>query len=277
MERTDEAFACSQPQPSFMKTALVCIVAVALPFFTSCRTTPPAKPKEASIEFEITSPHRMMRIGDESKIKLSLFIPEFERLLKQTEGINLEEMEPSAFVYEASFKAQHKGPLTFGPYSITYNGQKIKSNQLVVQVLPEWDGTFGTLFHVDRESINLGEDIELLVETWRETNRTSVIDLKNNEAFSITSRRSSSSLTSQGNSKVFYNRIAWRISPKKAGELVIDKDMFRNIPKDVEFKPIKIQIIDSPEARKAAAARNRAVPKGYEAGSFIFEEETDGF
>ena len=198
---------------------------------------------ESSMRLELESSVRTLRLGQSTKLKLKLIGSGVYEITEQTEGINADNMKAGSFVYEFEFNPQRKGGFTFGPYSLTVNGQKLMSNQIEINVLPQWDGTYGTFFRIDKGSIVLGEDIELVVETWaKEYDRKSIF-LDRKESFSSTTGGSSRYSSRSGkDGEVTYIKRSWFISPKKTGEFEISKELFREFPDDIELPEFTIQV-----------------------------------
>ena len=152
-----------------------------------------ADASESDLRLELESSIRTVRLGQSTKLKLKIIGSGVYEITEGTEGIEADNMKAGAFVYELEFKPQRNGSFKFGPYSLSVNGQKLTSNQIEINVLPQWDGNYGTFFRVDRDSIVLGEDVELVVETWSKAYDRKSIFLDRSESFVTTSGGSSTS------------------------------------------------------------------------------------
>ena len=224
-----------------MKRTLIALV------LTLSVLSTPAWAGDSDLRLELESGMRTLRLGQETTLKMRIAGVGISHLTEESEGVVPENPKAGAFVYEFKFKPQREGKFTFGPYQLSFNGQKLTSNPVSIYVLPAWDGTYGTFFRVDSNSIALGEAIELVMETWSEKYEHVSCSLKGNDgAFALAPTAgvgfSAISSTSNGGVSQFYSRSAWRITPKKPGEFRITKDLFLNFPESVNPPDITILV-----------------------------------
>jgi hypothetical protein len=211
---------------------------------------------ESNLRLELESSVRTVRLGQSTKLKLKIIGSGVYEITEGTEGINADNMKAGAFVYEFKFKPQKKGSFTFGPYAISVNGNKLNSNQTTINVLPQWDGTYGTFFRVDTNSIVLGEDIELVVETWAKKYDHKSISLDRSESYITTSgAASSASIRSGKEGAVTYMKRSWFISPKNSGEFKITREIFRRFPEDIAAPNITIKVKDTGQQNPGSSSK----------------------
>ena len=108
-----------------------------------------------------------VRHGDDVRTILKIEGDGVAHLVGPTPGARLTSSSMAGLQWGYEFTTEQEGGCTFGPYSPTLNGQALTSTPVVVKVLPQWDGRYGTFFCTDRARIRLGETIELIEETWR--------------------------------------------------------------------------------------------------------------
>jgi hypothetical protein len=198
---------------------------------------------ESNLRLELESSVRSLRLGQSTKLKLKIIGSGVYEITETTEGINADNIKAGAFVYEFEFKPQKKGSFTFGPYSFSVNGRRLDSNQISINVLSQWDGAYGTFFRVDTNSIVLGEDVELVVETWAKKYDHKSIRLDRKDSFSAATGGSSSYQSRSGTEGgVTYMKRSWLLSPKKSGEFKISKELFRELPDDIKPPEFSIKV-----------------------------------
>ena len=199
---------------------------------------------ESSLRLELESPVKTLRLGQSKKLKLKISGSDVHQITESSEGIDINHMRAGTFVYEFNFKPQRKGIFTFGPYSVEFNGQKLTSNQIKIDVLPQWEGTYGTCFRVDTNSIELGESIEFVMETWSKDRGGYIsISLNRDESFSSSMGGGmSSSSFSSDDGTVSYRTRSWSVTPKTAGEFRITKELFKEFPDNIQAPDITVQV-----------------------------------
>jgi len=226
-----------------MKRTIVCLMMIIGLF--------DAGAEEANLRLELESPVRTLRVNEITKPKLKIIGSDVREITEKTEGISAYNPELGAFVYKFTFHPQKEGEYTLGPYSITVNGRKLTSNQILITVLPQWNGKFGTFFRVDKDSIVLGEDIELHVETWVKEGQEPIpsFTLSREESFSWTPGDSGvhggrlGDWGEPGFRETFhYTRRSWFITPKKAGAFRISKELFKGFPENITPPDIKVMV-----------------------------------
>ncbi len=197
---------------------------------------------DPDLRLELESNVRTVRLGQEATLRLRIAGPEIRRLTEESEGISPKNPASGAFVHELGFKPPREGGFTFGPYRLSFNGQELTSNRVSLFVLPAWDGTYGTFFRTDSNSIALGESIEFVMETWSTTHDPRHCFLKRDEAFTYTQGETIMSGTKSDKGTWAYARSAWFVTPKKAGKFRITRDLFQSFPEKVEPPDITVMV-----------------------------------
>jgi hypothetical protein len=210
----------------------------------------PAWPQEAGLRLEVETALRTLRVGQETTLKLRIVGTEIARLLPPSEGVVTDTATPGAFVYEFKFRPPREGPFTFGPYQLSFNGRSLTSNAVSMRVLPPWNGTYGTFFRVDSNSITLGESIELVAESWSEKPDVRAAVLKgNSDAFTLSSPSVQSLLTMNNGVSASWRQCRWLLTPKKAGAFRITQDSFQSLPPDVTAPDLAITVREPSQIR----------------------------
>ena len=229
-----------------MKKLIICLFITSL--IAGCATTPSPKPQqsknalESSLRLELKSQVRTLRLGQSQRLKLQISGSEVSEITEASEGLDFDSLRPGAFVYNLNFNPQRKGSFTFGPYSIEVNGQKLESNQVKINVLPQWDGICGTFFRIDTNSIVLGDSVELTMETWTKDAKYISILPKRNESFSVKLGSGGGSTSTSGYDNVRYSNRSYFITPKKTGEFKITKELFREFPEDINAPDLTVMV-----------------------------------
>ncbi len=199
--------------------------------------------EENGLSLELTSNMRSPRVGQTVTIKLKIIgqaIADIIRDMNDVEPIYQKEPE---FVCQFSFQTKKGGDLILGPYSLSFNGEYLESNSLILKVLPEWDGGYSTIFRVDCNEIYLGESFELVMETWSNEDKNINISLLPNPELALVEFGVLGSQTSiKDGEKSYYIHRRWIITPKSRGEFLITKDFFRDFPEDIEPPLLKVQV-----------------------------------
>ena len=213
---------------------IVAVVAMLMPVWAE---TP-------SFHMELNSPVKTLRIGQSARLNLNISGRGVYEITSATEGINTNSATQSSFTHNFSFKPQTTGNHTLGPYTVSLNGQKLTSNQIEIYVLPEYNGDNGTFFRVDRNSITLGEPVELVMETWaNERTPFKHIFIKQSQSFSSQSGGTLSTIKSSSNKITsHYWKISWLIYPTESGDFQITKDLFQELPEDIEAPNFTIKV-----------------------------------
>ena len=203
-----------------------------------------ARAEDEKLVLTLESKAKSIRLGESTELELKLTGTEISKvtrgMVKQTDALN----KASEFVHNSTFRPDKEGAHTFGPFSMSINGAKVSSNTITVHVLPKWNGEFGTFFRVHAEEIKLGEEIELVVETWSDGKATPSLSLKWDKAYS--QRIGSTTFrTNSDNGKM--TRMASKryfITPKKAGTFTINKDIFSKVPDGITVPEINVAVTE---------------------------------
>lgn len=200
---------------------------------------------DLKLELELESNVRTLRVGERTNLRLRIVGAGVGHITDGSEGIAASNPIAGSFVYEFAFAPQREGQFTFGPYQLSFNGQPLVSNAVSLFVLPRWDGRFGTFFRTDRDSIVLGDKIELSMETWGTTMNLPRCQIKWDEAFT-SAPGGSFMFTENGgaSTQVYYARLLWWITPKKAGEFKITRDLFESFPEGVVAPNLTVMVTE---------------------------------
>jgi hypothetical protein len=219
------------------------LAVVAITLFAS-HLSPASPTEEARIKLELTSQFRTLRIGQQMAITLKIAGPDVHALVEGTEGLTSPPPWPSAFTYNFDFKPTREGVFNLGPYALTFNGQALTSNAIKVTVLPKWDGPYGTFFRMDKTTMVLGEDVELVAETWQQQDASKTfLRPKPSDSFSLSVGQNTSSISlSDGKTSSYYARVTWFLTPKAAGILKITRDSFVDFPAGVEPPNLSVEV-----------------------------------
>ena len=120
----------------------------------------------SGLTLKVSSGIKTARIGKRIDLTLKMTGSVITNIVDAPPGAEVENRGERAFCYNVSFAPKTEGACTFGPYSLSLNGQSVTSEAVTIHVLPKWNGETGTFFRIDRDKIILGEDIELVAETW---------------------------------------------------------------------------------------------------------------
>ena len=197
--------------------------------------------KEKSVNLELTSDSRTLRVGQRASIKLKISGQAVKEITKDVNNI-VTDKNP-AFIYQFSFQPSRTGDYKFGPYSLSFDGVNLESNSLKIKALPEWNGDYGTFFRIDCNEINFGESFELVMEIWsKEPLKSEVFELfKPLEAIINAGVIRSQVLTKNGE-KSYYFMKSWYITPRGRGEFIITKSFFRQFPDNTKLPLLKVLV-----------------------------------
>ena len=200
---------------------------------------------DTGIVFTVDTDTKTVRLGESLRLTLKLTGDAASKIVSSTEGATLNFSDGDGFHSNYTFSPKQEGDCTFGPYTLDFNGHRYTSKPLVVRVLPKWNGEFGSFFRVDRNKIELGEEIELVQEMWTQkgfgpqTSRVRTRKATNDYECSSPSSQSRCSFSIKvqdghpTTNSTYSVRQAWRIKPMKTGIFKITKDLFEAWPDDV--------------------------------------------
>lgn len=196
------------------------------------------------LQLKLQSRFHTLRIGQFKDLELHLSGNKIDDITKGSEGIS--NWKKNGFVYKFRFQPEKEGMLEVGPYSIDLDGKKITSNSIDVEVLPKWEGKYGTFFRTHTNSITLGQDFEFVIETWS-TNKIDYSSMsasfQDDDSFSAKGIGSYSSANiSTKEPSYYYKAQSFLITPKNEGEFRVTKDLFRKYPVDLESPNISITV-----------------------------------
>ncbi len=196
-----------------------------------------------SLGLELTADSRTLRIGQAVTVKLKITGQDIARIITDVNNITFLYNSKPEFLYQFSFRPPVEGDCKMGPYSLSFNGKNLVSNQLTIKVLPEWNGSFGTFFRTDCNEIKLGDSFELVMETWSKERTKADISLQHKtELASIVSSVSTSQISAKNNEEQYYLKKSWLITPKSAGDFLITKDLFREFPDDIKPPQLTVHV-----------------------------------
>jgi len=209
---------------------------------------------DTGLTFSVESSVKTVRVGDQIDLTLKISGSAITNLAVAPSGVEFWNPGTGAFDYNCHFTARKEGSYTFGPYTLAFNGQSLTSGTVAVQVLPKWNGEYGTLFRVDRDKIILGEKVELAQETWsprRMEYSAAHASLKRlGGDFESSGGPSLSSFSMSKGVTNCYERQTWMLKPKKAGVFKINKELFESLPEGVT--PPDLAVTVEPGGRPAA-------------------------
>ena len=235
---------------SFVTSAIT--MAIALNLSSACAD---------EIRLSLESSDRAPRVGDQITLELKLLGSAVRDIAKGTEGVVPDIMAVPAFVYRFKVSPKHAGNVSYGPYSLAVSGQKLTSNLLSIDVLPQWGGEYGTLFRVERTSVSLGEDVVLIAETWAKTSIEKTFELAwNDNSFDRVTSSSSCSSHSGPGGEVNYEKQSWVLRPKQVGEFKITRDLFTEFPDAAKPPSISVMVNAAAQPKAGASGVTAAQP-----------------
>ncbi len=205
--------------------------------------------------FNVDTDVRTVRLGDKVDVRLKVIGDAVDSVVGGTDGAKLHSRDGEGFHARYTFVPQQEGECSFGPYTLSFNGQTLTSQTVKIHVLPKWTGEDGSYFRIDRPRIVLGESIELVQETWRRkrrndsTSRLRIMRATNDYDCSL--GRSFHSMTiSHVNVTTTncYDRQTWFLKPRKPGVFRITRQIFESWPEDIippDFS-VTVDAIDQP-------------------------------
>lgn len=223
--------------------------------FSGCATKP-------NVKLVLKNRWRTVRKGTLSELELNIIGADVFLVTGHDKNFNLyQDQDKATFTRKLSIRPQKEGFITFGLYSLRFNGKRLISNEVSIKVLPEWDGKYGYKFNTNTESIILGDKFELIIERWNKRNESyenfhSNFRLNINNIFTA----DSTGYMHHGVGEAGYSRLSWLITPKQVGPFHITKELFSKIPEGVQI-PIITVIVNKPAQQDAApdgtASRSR--------------------
>ena len=212
-----------------MKRVFICVLFIVL--CASLFAREDGNESTNKTKLELTSNSRMLRIGQTAIVQLKITGQPVADIIYDLDTSLKPEPE---FTCSFPVKASVKGEMYIGPYSLSFNGEELVSNSLLIKVFPEWDGEYGTFFRVDCNEINLGQSIELVMETWsKEKNNINIFANHMPESATVVSQGVNNQLTIINNEQNHYYKSSWLITPKSAGYFLITEDFFRDFPEGI--------------------------------------------
>ena len=202
------------------------------------------------VTFTVESRVKTVRVGDHISLTLKLQGSDLTNIINRA-AAGAEFLNPGTgvFQYKCDFTAKKEGACVFGPYMVSFNGQTLTSQPLTVRILPKWNGEYGTFFRIDRNKVILGEEVELVQETWSQKRmeysttharmKRLNIDYENAFGPSLNSFSVSQGVTN------CYDRQTWLLKPKKSGVFKITKDLFDSLPDGVTPPDFAVTVEES--------------------------------
>jgi hypothetical protein len=199
-------------------------------------------PLEPPFDLKLESMSKSVRVGEPVRLRLKITGEGVHAITQNTPGI-LRQKTPS-FNYPFEVSTEKEGVLVFGPYKMSVNGHILLSNRVVVRVLPkEQIKKLGTFFRVDKTSVPVGGEIEFTVETWSASFQRNPIRFIRSTAFSARPGATSLNSESGPHGMMVHKTQTWIITPKKAGDLRISRDLFEQFPENLDPPNILIQVL----------------------------------
>ena len=216
------------------KNMIISLMSI-ITLLTGCAT-------DSGVRLELEPSVRTLRLGDSSTLKLSIAGSSVSAITADAEGVITRDEDNASFVRLIPIKAVREGRLVFGPYSLQFNGKQLTSEAVSISVLPEWEGTFGTYYHVGKKEIALGTDFELMSETWSKEYDRKKLLIKRGDDFEYKSGPLQGGTRTVAKKKVHYSKRSWLITPNRAGTFRVTKDIFREFPEGTEPPDITITV-----------------------------------
>ncbi len=244
-----------------MNRILVTLFALVVALSPSC-----ASRRQDDIRLEITSNARTLRIMDSTNVQMRIVGPAVRKMIRDCkEIVSIDSFDESGdffkepdFLFEFSFEPEKLGANTIGPYTLSFNGHELTSNEISIQVLPRWEGKLGTFFRVDRDTITLGEDVEFVMETWSreryDYNYTPKYEGGFHCYFESSSHREA---LEDSDGSIHYARELWHIIPENAGQFRITKDTFARFPDNVDPPNLTVMVKQPAQPGAPADANKR--------------------
>jgi len=198
--------------------------------------------RDPDVRLELESVGRTLRLGDHGILKLSIVGSGVSAITANAEGVMTLDEDNAAFVHQIPVKAEREGTLVFGPYSLQFNGKQLTSKTVSINVLPEWDGAYGTYFHADRKEIALGADFELSSETWSKERDKNSLRIKPSDEFKYKGGSSLGGTRTVAKKEVHYSKRSWIITPSRTGTFRVTKEFFRELPEGIPPPDITITV-----------------------------------
>lgn len=194
------------------------------------------------LTLHLESKAKSIRLGESTQLKLRLAGTDIDTITsgfaKREGALNTK----SEFVHSSTFRPEKQGAHTFGPFSMSINGTKVNSNTVTIQVLPEWNGEFGTFFRVHASEIELGDEIELVVETWSEGQSSPSLSLKWDKAYSQRIGGTAFRTNSDNGKMTRMASKRYFITPKEAGTFTISEELFQKVPDGIAVPRINVTV-----------------------------------
>lgn len=223
--------------------------------------------------FSVDTDIRTVRLGDQVTLTFQLTGDALTNIVSSTENAQLNSWDGEGLHSRYTFVPQKEGECRFGPYTISFNGETFSSKPLIVQVLPKWNGEYGTFFRIDHNTLALGDRIEFVQEIWSPKRLEDVnpqIKLKSaNNDYEISIGRSATSFSlsfdKTGRQTNFYHRNTWFIQPKRSGVFKINADLFKSLPDGVKPPDFSVTVKElaqqSPGGDSQPAGRGSRTPQ----------------
>ena len=215
------------------------------------------------ITFSVESRVKTVRVGDQISLTLKVEGSDITNIVgRATDQAEFLNPGTGAFQYNCDFTAKKEGKCVFGPYVVSFNGQTLTSRPLTVRILPKWTGEYGTFFRIAQTNIVLGEEVELVQETWGQRrvdySATHARMKRPHADFDSSYGLSQNSVfVSQGAINCF-DRQTWLLKPKKAGVFKITKELFEALPDGVAPPDFAVTV---EEAQPTAGGDGKPAPQ----------------
>ena len=188
------------------------------------------------LEVRVVPNFRTVRVGDGLSIEIII------------SGVKIRSHSKDAgpgdrpeFKHRFSLRPRSVGTVKLGPYEVELDGRRIVSDEVQVKVLPEWTGGEGFDFRLSEDTAKVGESVELVVWQWYKSGRPAYVSIEGNESFSVEHGRGT--VMNRNVKGIPIKRIrSFIVTPRKKGTLVIGRDMFHNLPDDVELPQLTIAV-----------------------------------
>ena len=200
------------------------------------------------------------QVGDSIILYLVLEVPEADAVFGNDEAVTVnnrsirasESINGPALTMSFYFRPKEAGFTELGPYSITLGDQTLTSEMREIQVFPNWErGEVGYRWQLSHELVKVGQPFGLTVRQRTIGSNTSSRYLQiaqlyrsSDAPFQISGSTSSSSSGTVEDERDRTLNQSFTITPKKIGELHITREVFEDLPDDVEVPELIVDVVE---------------------------------
>lgn len=206
--------------------------------------------EQPQLRLELHSQQQTLRLGQEIQVELRIIGPGVDRIAEGTPGRILSTGPFSGFVHKIRVKPEQEGPLTLGPYQLSFNGAALESNVLHIDVLPPLVQQPGTFLRVSKTEVRVGESFELTIESRLEAekgqtdktfDKASDVRLKYDPRYSFTSGGMRQHMQILNGAKSVNWSRSYVLTPKMSGVLHMAQ-LMEGLPKDSNIPDVIVNV-----------------------------------